>query len=302
MIVGGKKEAVIRNIQCAADAGDWNRKVELGDARLEADERKAIAYEFLEKRKTLSYRACNGCARLVRNSVGWTQNRDTQIIGMENLSGITGGAIITSNHFNPLDSTIIRKMVKRTGRNRFYTVSQDTNFAAPGLVGFLLYYADTLPVTSDPHYMEDEFLPLIQSLFMQKQWVLIYPEQEMWFNYRKPRPPKRGAYYYAARCQVPVVSCFVELREKKRRDNDEFYQVQYILHVLPPIYPEPEKSVRENSVRLMETDYAQKKQTYEKVYQKEAASGFSLEDIAGWSPKAVEPLSEYSNTAADNHG
>mgnify|MGYP003103233215 CR=1 FL=1 len=285
MIVGGKKGAVIQNIKSAAGEGDWNRKVEPGDAVLEPEQRKAVVYEFLKRRNTFSYRACNGCARLIRDSVGWTQNLDTQIAGMENLSGVEGGAIITSNHFNPLDSTIIRKMVKKTGRNRLYTVSQDVNFAAPGLVGFLLYYADTLPVTSDANYMEEEFQPLLQSLLDRKQWVLIYPEQEMWFNYRKPRPPKRGAYYYAAKCQVPVVSCFVEMREKKRRDNDEFYQVQYILHVLPPIYPEPGKSVRENSARMMNADYEQKKQIYESVYQKELDSGFSLEDIAGWIPK-----------------
>lgn len=285
MIIGGKKADVVRNIQKAAEAGDWHRKVELGDAVLEPARKKEIVCQFLERRDTLSYRAGNVCARLIRDSVGWAQNRDTQILGMENLSDITGGAIITSNHFNPLDSTIIRKMAKRTGRSRLYTVSQDTNFAAPGLIGFLLYYTDTIPVTDDAHYMENRFLPLLQSLFDQKQWVLIYPEQEMWFNYRRPRPPKRGAYYYAARCGVPVISCFVEMREKKHRDNEEFYQVQYVLHVLPAVYPEPGKSVRENSFRMMQADDAQKKQMYEAVYHKKLTSVFSWADIAGWIPE-----------------
>ena len=45
-------------------------------------------------------------------------------------------------------------------------------------------------------------------------------EQEMWFNYRKPRPPKRGAYYYAAKFNVPIVSFFVEIRDMDEKENE----------------------------------------------------------------------------------
>lgn len=40
MIVGGKKGAVIQNIKSAAGEGDWNRKVEPGDAVLEPEQKK----------------------------------------------------------------------------------------------------------------------------------------------------------------------------------------------------------------------------------------------------------------------
>lgn len=75
---------------------------------------------------------------------------------------------MTSNHFSPLDSTIIRKLAKKTGRRRLYTVSQDTNFAVPGMIGFFLYYADTIPITSDSHYTKEAFLPLLRSLLGKK--------------------------------------------------------------------------------------------------------------------------------------
>lgn len=76
---------------------------------------------------------------------------------------------------------------------------------------------------------------LLTKSLKEKQLVLIYPEQEMWFNYRKPRPCKSGAYVFAARNKVPIISCFVEIREKEKLENGQFHQTQYILHVLDPI-------------------------------------------------------------------
>lgn len=284
MIIGGEKSPVIQNIRQAIADNDLNRKVELGDPALSAAQRRDVSMRCIQRMGTPTYHLRNFCARTMEDMVGWTQNLDTQIVGLEHLKGVPGGAIVTSNHFSPLDSTIIRKLAKKTGRRRLYTVSQDTNFAVPGIIGFFLYYADTIPITSDSHYTKEAFLPLLRSLLDQKQWVLIYPEQEMWFHYRKPRPPKRGAYYYAAQCGAPVISCFVEMRERDKRDNAEFRKVRHTLHILPPIYPEAGKSPRENSIRMMQTDYLQKKQAYEEIYGQPLSYAFQEQDIAGWMP------------------
>ena len=122
----------------------------------------------------------------------------------------------------------------------------------------------------------------MKKLLRRGQYVLIYPEQEMWFNYRKPRPLKRGAYYYAARFQVPVISCFVEMVEVQEKENEDFNKVRYVVHILEPIFPEPQKSVRENSVNMMGKDYEQKKQAYEKYYGRKLQYNFEPGDIAGW--------------------
>lgn len=113
---------------------------------------------------------------------------------------------------------------------------------------------------------------------------MIYPEQEMWFNYRKPRPVKRGAYYYAAKANVPIISCFTEIidQPKPEKNNDEFYQTKYRLHVLPLIWPDSKLSVNENAKMMMEKDYAQKKAAYEAAYQKKLSYDFEPHDIAGW--------------------
>lgn len=59
----------------------------------------------------------------------------------------------------------------------------------------------------------------------------------MWFRYRKPRPAQRGAYYYAAKFNVPIVPCFVEIRDRRKLETPEFHRLNYVLHVLDPIYP-----------------------------------------------------------------
>lgn len=282
MIIGGSKKQVINNIQQALAEGNLNKKVETGDHALSPEEKRELLLRYQHRRKERKYRIYNDAACLVRDAVGWSQNRDTKIRGMENLKGVENGAIVTSNHFNPLDNTIIRKMTKKVGKKRLYIVSQDTNFAMTGFLGFLLNYADTVPISTDRDYMKKVFEPHLNTLLERGEWVLIYPEQEMWFNYRKPRTPKRGAYYYAAKYQVPVISCFVEMRDGKKPDTEEFLKVRYTLHILPPLYPDKDKLVNENSRLMMEKDYAQKRAAYERIYGQKCIYEFSRDDIAGW--------------------
>ncbi|MDO4376373.1 MAG: 1-acyl-sn-glycerol-3-phosphate acyltransferase, partial [bacterium] len=52
-------------------------------------------------------------------------------------------------------------------------------------------------------------------------------------------------------------------------------------HVLKPIYQDANKTVKQNSKDMAETDYNQKKECYEKVYHKKLTYDFSYDDIAG---------------------
>ncbi len=57
-----------------------------------------------------------------------------------------------------------------------------------GWVGFLMRYTDIIPICSkDKDYMKKQFNKMICKMLHKKRGILIYPEQEMWFNYRKPR-------------------------------------------------------------------------------------------------------------------
>lgn len=61
----------------------------------------------------------------------------TQVDGLENLSGIRGPAIVTCNHFSPLDPAIVRFAMRKAGFRRISIVNQDSNLAMKGFVGYM---------------------------------------------------------------------------------------------------------------------------------------------------------------------
>ncbi|MCC8136829.1 MAG: 1-acyl-sn-glycerol-3-phosphate acyltransferase [Clostridiales bacterium] len=284
MLIGGNKEQVIANMKAASERGDLNCKVEMDDPLLSDEDRERIARRYLDNYNTLGYRFCNICARALTDTATRILNRNTKIEGLENIRDIHGGAIVTSNHFSPLDNTAVRKAMNRAGYRRLFIVSQETNLAMKGWIGFLMNHEDIIPLVNNSEYLHKCFGPMIRKCLRQGQAILIYPEQEMWFHYRKPRPPKRGAYYYAALNHVPVISCFVEIQELPGLENEEFHRTRYVMHILQPIYPDPEKSTRENSQKMMRLDYQQKAEAYEKAYGKKLTYDFETDDIAGWIP------------------
>ena len=206
MIIGNNRTAVIENIRNAAEEGDFYRKVELDDPVLTQKESREITDGYLANRKKVSFKLKSFAARQIANVGSSMLNKQTEIIGEEKLPDFKTGVIITSNHFGPLENTVIRYLVRKHGKKRLKIVSQVTNFAMTGVIGFLMNYADTIPLSDDFRYLAGEFLSVLKEFLENDEAVLIYPEQEMWFNYRKPRPPKRGAYHFAAKLNVPVIS------------------------------------------------------------------------------------------------
>ncbi|WP_125589314.1 lysophospholipid acyltransferase family protein [Companilactobacillus jidongensis] len=281
MIIGNSKVEVIKNIKQAINDKKFNDKVEIDDPVLTKDESRDVIQKYLHDLHSPFYRVNNLVSRTIANIMTSILNINTSIVGLENIKNIQTGAIVTSNHFNPLENTAIRAMVHKAGRRRLFIVSEDTNLCMKGLIGFLMNFYDTIPISSDIDYVGKEFPKMLQKVLNEKKLVLIYPEQEMWFNYRKPRPPKRGAYYYAAKFQVPIISCFVEIIDTGKPDNKEFNKTQYIVHVLKPIYPQG-KSIRDDSIEMMNQDYQQKKAAYEAAYGEELNYNFENTDIVGW--------------------
>ena len=282
MIIGDNKARVIDNIKKAIENGEYNKKVEVGDPSLTAKEQEEIIKKYMAKQEKLGYKINSKIANVILSAATDMQNKETEFVGIENIKDITGGAIITSNHFNPLDNTIIQKLARDMGKKRLYIVGQVTNLAMDGFIGFMMNHSNIIPISRQVSYMKKEFAKTIKNKLKENNYILIYPEEEMWFNYRKPRNLKLGAYYYAAKNNVPIISCFVEMRDTNEVDNFEFYKVKHVLHILPPIYPDSGKTAKENSVIMMQKDYEQKKQAYEKAYNKKLDYGFEIDDIAGW--------------------
>ena len=283
MIIGENRRSVIENIKNFAETGQFHNKVELNDPELTAAQSRQITDAYLENRKRLSFKIKTALGVALAQAATKAINKNTQIKGLEKIPKDLGGVLITSNHFSPLENTVIRHLTNTLGRKKLGIISQTSNFAMTGMDGFLMNYADTIPISTDPRYLAKDFLSLLKErLVDKKQAILLYPEQEMWFHYRKPRPPKNGAYFYAAKLNVPILSCFVEIVDLDEDDTAEFKKVKYILHILDVLYPDGNKTARENTEMLSARDYALKKACYESVYGKELTYAFHPSDIAGW--------------------
>lgn len=283
MILGDNREAVIENIKKYAENGEFHNKVELNDPVLSAEENRAITDSYMENRERLAFKLKSAVAVAIAKTATKIINKDTELIGIEKIPTDLQGVIITSNHFGPLENTIIRHLTNKLKRRKLNIISQTTNFAMTGPIGFLMNYANTIPISTEPRYLARDFLSVMkEKLVEKKEAILLYPEQEMWFNYRKPRPPKNGAFFYATKLNIPIISCFVEIVDKSEDDTDEFKKVKYILHVLDVLYSDQTKTSKENVEYLAEADYNLKKACYEKVYNKPLTYTFESSDIAGW--------------------
>ncbi|MBR0467215.1 MAG: 1-acyl-sn-glycerol-3-phosphate acyltransferase [Clostridia bacterium] len=285
MILGDNREAVIENIKKFAESGEFHNKVELNDPVLTAAQSREITNNFIENRKKWSFKFKSVIARRTAQVATKLLNKNTEIIGIEKIPQNIGGILVTSNHFSPIENTVVRHLTNKLGYKNLSIISQTTNFAMPGVIGFLMNYADTIPISTEPRYLARNFLSVLKEKLVEKKGaVLLYPEQEMWFNYKKPRPPKGGAYFYSAKLNIPIVSCFVEMTEldEDENTNKDFKQVKYTLHVLSVLYPDPSKTTKENTELMAETDYNLKKECYEKVYGKKLDYTFQNSDIAGW--------------------
>ena len=287
LLVTPGREAAIGNIMKAVSEGRFNDKTEPFDPEWEREPLKAEILRYVDRLDSPAFKLKNRVARIIVDiwRRKWSDGIN-EIRGMEKLRGVNGPAFITCNHFNPFDNGILRRMALDAGRGRLWAVSEGTNFVMGGLQGFVLRNIDVIPIINEPSYMNGKFCELLQRQLDRNRFILIYPEQEMWFNYRKPRPGKRGAFLFAARFNVPVIPCFIEMQELPRMVTPQFHNVKLILHILDPIYPDPALSPRENSFRMCEQDYEEKKQAYQRSYGKPLTYDFEPWDIAGWESRA----------------
>lgn len=275
---------VIDNIEKNILENRFNDKVEIGDPILTEEERQKLILKFdsLKKKWMNKFKAV--VARTIVDKLTLDINKNTEIIGIENIKDVETGAIITCNHFSQEDNTVVRYLMHKIQKKRsLYIVVQETNMKMEGDVGWLLKNCYTIPLSKDLDYLQNNFNPTLQKIFNKNAFVLIYPEQEMWFNYKRPRPPKIGAYHYACKFDVPIVPCFIEMNELDEVGDNGFKKINYRMHVLPPIYPNKELDMRARKNDMLQRDYNAKVKLYENIYSRKIDSKFEKEkDIAGW--------------------
>ena len=192
-----------------------------------------------------------------------------EIKGIENLQKVQSGAIITCNHFNPFDSFAIEQTFTKANlrkSKKLYKVIREGNYTNfPGLYGFFFRNCDTLPLSSNKRTMI-EFMKAVDTILKKGDFILVYPEQSMWWNYRKPKPLKTGAFNLAVRNQVPIIPIFITMEDSDKIGEDGFPVQEYIINVAEPIYPDEKISAKENINAMRDKNYEVWKNIYEEFY------------------------------------
>ena len=167
----------------------------------------------------------------------WNLRRKKDIIlckteGLEHLAGVQG-AVITCNHFHPMDSFIMQKV---------------------------------FDASKHPKQTMKKFLRAVDQVLSEGNCLLIYPEQSMWWNYRKPKPLKPGAFDMALKNHVPVVPCFITMADSDLVGGDGFPVQEYTPHLGAPIWPDETLSrpAAREQLRQKTEDFC--RETYETVY------------------------------------
>lgn len=191
-----------------------------------------------------------------------------EIRGIENFTAVKGGAILTCNHFSELDNYAVWRAIRDhiPKKARLYKIIREGNFTNfNGLYGFFFKHCNTLPLSSNPVTMKN-FLTAVKTLLNRGEKILIYPEQGMWWNYKKPRPLKNGAFRFAVKNSAPVIPVFITMEDVDKILPDGSNVQAYTIHFLPPIYKKDNLSDKENEEFMKTENYRVWTEVYENFY------------------------------------
>jgi len=190
-----------------------------------------------------------------------------EIRGIENFKAIKGGKIVTCNHFSICDNYAVWLALRDSMDGKFlYKVIREGNYTNPPKpFGLFMRHCNTLPLSSQTATMK-KFMQAVKILLKRGETVLIYPEQSMWWNYRKPKPMQDGAFSLAVRNKTPIVPVFITMEDSDVLDGDGFFVQEYTVHILPAIYPDEALSNVEAKEKMKKENYEVWVKTYEDFY------------------------------------
>ena len=192
-----------------------------------------------------------------------------EVRGIENFTAVGGGKIVTCNHFSVCDNYAVWVALRDYMDGRMlYKVIREGNYTNPPKpFGLFMRYCNTLPLSSQAATMK-KFMRAVKILLERGETILIYPEQSMWWNYRKPKPMQDGAFSLAVRAGKPIVPIFITMEDSDILDGDGFFVQEYTINILPAIYPPQGLSNVEAREKMKKENYDAWVRTYEDFYQK----------------------------------
>ena len=197
-----------------------------------------------------------------------------EVRGIENFTAVKGGKIVTCNHFSITDHYAVWVALREHMDGKLlYKVIREGNYTNPPKpFGLFMRHCNTLPLSSQKATMV-KFMAAFAELLNRGETILIYPEQGMWWNYRKPRPMQDGAFSLALRNKAPIVPIFITMEDSDHPDGDGFPVQEYTLHILPAIYPDETLSRSNAKNDMKNKNYEAWVKTYEEFYHKPLSYG-----------------------------
>lgn len=207
------------------------------------------------------------CKKIITKMLkSYAVEHQISIDGIGNLNSVKGGAVLTTNHFNPFDSSpIIYALKTSKNKHKLHIVIREGNYQIPGLFGYILKHYNTFPLSSNVKTTIN-LNKAIDTVLDHGDFLLVYPEQSMWWNYRKPRKYRVGAYRWASRNNVPIIPCFTTMVDLPEFEQDGLPKQKLTLFIGKPIYPNPELSIKENADYMLAENHKFCVETYEKFY------------------------------------
>ena len=190
-----------------------------------------------------------------------------EVRGIEHFTAVQGGRFVTCNHFSVGDNYAVWKaLCKHMDGKMLYKVIREGNYTNPPKpFGLFMRHCNTLPLSGQMSTMK-KFMKAIKVLLERGETILIYPEQSMWWNYRKPKPMQDGAFSLAVRNKAPIVPIFITMEDSDVLDGDGFWVQEYTLHILPAIYPDPTLSRGDAIQKMKQENYEAWVKVYEDFY------------------------------------
>lgn len=171
-----------------------------------------------------------------------------------------GACITVSNHVGFLDAVLTRRALG--GKKQYIVVAPHNCKYTVG--GAILRNATELPLPKSMGGVH-KFNDMLRYVADRKAKIHFYPEKSMWIGYKKPRPFKEGAFFYADLLDIPVVPmlyCFKEPRGLRKL----FRLPKAVIRISAPLYIDKSLKPRERKRDLCARAQAAEKALYEDFY------------------------------------
>lgn len=230
--------------------------------------------DYLKENEVMQYKyneVNNWASKFIKDQISSGTLVIDKIDGLENIDVLNKsdqGAIITVNHFNPIDTFSVEEVLHMANINKdLYKVIREGNFTnfPEGPIADYFKFGRTLPLSQSQRTME-MFETALKTILQRGEIVLVCPEQSMWIDYQKPKPMKFGAFKWATENAVPVIPMFIAHRSASKVNLEDNLSQIFSFCIGKPIYPNLDTDARKNIVEMRNRNFEFSKKAYEYSY------------------------------------